>query len=158
MKRQCCGTSQLFSPVLCYDFKRVCIFMFYRLVLISMHVAKNSSSPFRNTLILCHCELLTLGAHAQRGLRKLGLYVCLSVCPCFNSLLDCLFVPQMIRSTERVTISLIEPFFLDMLRCRDLSAASLVRIQSAIFTPRHTRVHITIYAHAPYRLTTLCKQ
>ena len=39
-------------------------------------------------------------------------WVCLSVCPCFNSPLDCLFVPKTIPSTSRVmTISLIEPFF-----------------------------------------------
>ena len=57
--------------------------------------------------------------------------VCVSVSPCFNSLLDCLFVPKTIRSTERVmTISLMEPFFLNMLCCRDLSAASIVRIQT----------------------------
>ena len=31
------------------------------------------------------------------------LFVCLSVCPCFNSPLDCLFVPQTISSTARVT-------------------------------------------------------
>ena len=75
-----------------------------------------------------------------------------SVCPCFNSLLDCLFVPQTIQSTESVTtISLIEPFFcrsfLNKLHCRDLSAASIVRIQTvghfhsavnacALFLPR----------------------
>ena len=67
--------------------------------------------------------------------------VCLSVCPCYNSPLDCLFVPQTIRSTERLTtITLIEPFFLNMLRCRDLSPASIVRIQTVgIFT---LRMHI----------------
>ena len=41
-----------------------------------------------------------------------GSWVCLFVCPCFNSPLNCLFVPQTIRSTARVmTTSLIEPFF-----------------------------------------------
>ena len=54
--------------------------------------------------------------------------VCVSVCTCFNSLLD---FPQTIPSTARVmTISLIEPFFLNMLRCRDLSAATIVCIQT----------------------------
>ena len=68
-------------------------------------------------------------------------WVCLS---CFNSPLDCFFVPQTTSSTARVTtISLIEPFFLNMLRCRDLSAATIVRIQTVgHFTLRQTRMRI----------------
>ena len=58
--------------------------------------------------------------------------VCLSVCPCSNSLLDGLFVPQMIRRNKRVIrISLIERFSLKMLHCRDLSVTSIVRVHSA---------------------------
>ena len=49
-------------------------------------------------------------------------FVCLSVCPCSNSLLDGLFVPQTIRRNKRVIrISLIERF---SLRCRDTSVHS----------------------------------
>ena len=59
-------------------------------------------------------------------------WVCLSVCPCSNSLLDGLFVPQTIRRNKRVIrISLIERFSLKMLRCRDLSVTSIVRVHSA---------------------------
>ena len=68
-----------------------------------------------------HCignvNLLTLGAHAQPG------YGSSVVCPCSNSLLDGIFVPQMIRRNKR--ISLIERFSLKMLRCRDLSVHSV---------------------------------
>ena len=59
-------------------------------------------------------------------------WVCLSVCPCSNSLLDGLFVPQTIRRNKRVIrISLIERFSLKMLCCRDLSVTSIVRVHSA---------------------------
>ena len=60
-----------------------------------------------------------------------GSLVCLSVCPCSNSLLDGIFVPQTIRHNKRVIrISLIERFSLKMLRCRDLSITSIVRVHS----------------------------
>ena len=60
-----------------------------------------------------------------------GSWVCLSVCPCSNSLLDGIFVPQTIRRNKRVIrISLIERFSLKMLRCRDLSVTSIVRVHS----------------------------
>ena len=58
--------------------------------------------------------------------------VCLSVCPCSNSLLDGLFVPQTIQRSKRVIrISLIERFSLKMLCCRDLSVTSIVSAHSA---------------------------
>ena len=47
--------------------------------------------------------LLTLGAHAQCGLRLLGLSVCLSVHYRFNRLLDYLFVSQTIWPNQRIT-------------------------------------------------------
>ena len=54
-----------------------------------------------------------------------------SVCLSMLQPLDCLFVPETIPSTAQVTtISLIQPFILNMLRCRDLSAATIVRIQT----------------------------
>ena len=66
--------------------------------------------------------------------------VCLSVCPCSNSLLDGLFVPQTIRRNKRVIrISLIERF---SLRCRDLSVTSI-----------HSAGHFLL-AHAHYITTT----
>ena len=75
--------------------------------------------------------------------------VCQSVCPCFNSPLDCLFVPQTIPSTARVTtISSIEPFFLNMLRCRDLSAATTVCIQ----TVGHFLLAENVHAHYFYHV------
>ena len=55
-------------------------------------------------------------------------WVCLSVCPCSNSLLDGLFVPQTIRCNKLVII--IEQFSLKMLRCRDLRVNSIVRVHS----------------------------
>ena len=81
------------------------------------------------------------------------LSVCLSVCPCSNSLLDGLFVPQTIRRNKRVIrISSIERFSLKMLRCRDLSVTSIVRVHSAgHFFTRGKRACALYYDHVAVR-------
>ena len=66
---------------------------------------------------------LTLGAHAQRGLLKLGLCVCVCVCVCLLSHIspmEHLFVLKTLSRTQRATkVKIFVGFSLKPLRCRD---------------------------------------
>ena len=82
--------------------------------------------------------------------------VCLSVCPCFNSPLECLFIPQTIPLIAQVTtISLIEPFFSEYAplqrseRCRH---SIYTYKQSAMFTLWKTRMRIFLRRGGSRRL------
>ena len=75
-----------------------------------------------------------------------GSWVCqsvsLSVCRLFNSLLDGLFVPQMIPPTQRVTrINLIEGFFLKKLRCGDTACTASVQLTTVCHFVCGNNVH-----------------